>query len=346
MKKSITWCRILGKRQLKRPSLIAVLLCMVILSISMRIISKDVSASISVGYVTNDSTIKTSLDEHQGLISFQEYSSKEELTTQVTTGAIQCGYVFKENFSEKLLNGENRKLVELIETPENIVSQLSNLVILATIMDTAALDLLVEDVLNQNFFENVTENDIETLRGYYENYSSNGSTFAFDYDALYEDYQGSSDKINIFEYLVTPVRGIVAIFVFIISLTGGLSWFKDKNSNTYTNIPLVKRPLLKLLIISIPTVIAMLAGYISLLVAGICSNFLYELFVMVAYGMICIVFTYILSSIIHEHIYCGLIPVYILGSIICCPIFFNLATLIPAFRYLKLLFLPTYYFMF
>ena len=173
-----------------------------------------------------------------------------------------------------------------------------------------------------------------------------GPAFAFDYDALYEDYQGSSDSINIFEYLVTPVRGIVAIFVFIIALTGGLSWFKDKNSNTYANIPLNKRPSLKLLIISIPTVIAMLSGYLSLLVAGICSNYLYELFTMFAYGLLCIIVTYILSSVVNEHIYCGLIPVFILGSIICCPIFFNLANLIPAMKYLQNIFLPTYYFMF
>ena len=146
--------------------------------------------------------------------------------------------------------------------------------------------------------------------------------------------------------VIVAILGIVAIFVFIIALTGGLSWFKDKNSNTYANIPLNKRPSLKLLIISIPTVIAMLSGYLSLLLAGICSNYLYELFTMFAYGLLCIIVTYILSSVVNEHIYCGLIPVFILGSIICCPIFFNLANLIPAMKYLQNIFLPTYYFMF
>ena len=346
MKKSLTWCKILGKRQLKRPSLIAVLLCMVILAVSMRIMSKDITASISVGFVTNDNSVRESLLDHEGLISFEEYATSDELIQAVSSSSVQCGYIFNDDFSDRLKNGENRKLVELIETPENIVSVLSNLVILATVMDSTACDLLVEDVLNQEFFVGVTDEEIASLIEYYEKYSSNGSTFAFDYDALYEDYQGSSDSINIFEYLVTPVRGIVAIFVFIIALTGGLSWFKDKNSNTYANIPLNKRPSLKLLIISIPTVIAMLAGYLSLLVAGICSNYLYELFTMFAYGLLCIVVTYILSSVLNEHIYCGLIPVFILGSIICCPIFFNLANLIPAMKYLQNIFLPTYYFMF
>lgn len=346
MKKSITWCLILAKRQLKRPSLIAVLLCMVVLSISMRVISKDVSASISVGFVTKDSSVKKSLLAHEGLLKFKEYRSDEALTKAVSDGSIQCGYLIQDDFTERIKEGENKDLIELVTSPDNIVSTLSNLVITATIIENTACELLIDDILDQSFFKNLGDEDVKQIEEYYNEYASNGSTFSFDYDALYEDYKGSDDSINIFSYLVTPVRGIVAIFVFIIALTGGLSWFKDKNSNTYANIPLNKRPSLKLLIISIPTVIAMFSGYISLLVAGICDNYLYELYIMFAYGLLCIIATYILSSIVNEHIYCGLIPVFILGSIICCPIFFNLANLIPAFKYLQNIFLPTYYFMF
>ncbi len=346
MKKTITWCRILTKRQLKRPSLIAVLLCMVVLAITMRILSKDVTASISVGFVTTDKSIEETLLKHEGLLHFEKYDTKDKLLSAVTSSDVQCGYVLKDDLYDSLVKGENKRIIELIETPENIVSLLSNLVMIGTIMDISACNLLVDDVLNQDFFVNVDKDDIIKLREYYEKYSTNSSTFSFDYNALYEDYTGSKATINIFEYLVTPVRGIVAIFVFIIALTGGLSWFKDKNSNTYANIPLTKRPFLKLLIISIPTIIAMVAGSLSLLVAGICNNYLYELFTMLAYGILCIIVTYALSSVTNEHIYCGLIPVFILGSIICCPIFFNLANIIPPMKYLQNLFLPTYYFMF
>ena len=345
MKKAFTWCRILGKRQLKRPSLIAVLLCMVILSIGLRAMSKDVTASMSVGFVSKDATITDNLMAHEGIIAFKEYSSKEALTDAVVSGKIQCGYVFNEDFSERILKGDTRNLIELIESPDNVISMLSNIVILATVMDTSACNMLVEDVLNQDIFANINDKDIESLKTYYEKYSSNGSTFSFDYNALYEDYQGSDKSINIFSYLVTPVRGIVAIFVFIIALTSGLSWYKDKSCHTYANIPLNKRPLLKLLIIALPTMISMLTGYFSLLLAGICDNYSHEIFTMFAYGLLCIAFAYILSSIVNEHIYCGLIPVFILGSIICCPIFFNLANIIPAMKYLQHIFLPTYYFM-
>ena len=346
MKRTLAWCRILGKRQLKRPSFIAILLCMAILAISLRIISKDVTASISVGYVSNDAAIQDNLNAHEGIIKFKEYTSAEELKKAVSSSSIQCGYIFDDDFTDKLLESNTTELVELIEVPQNVISMLSNVVIIATVMDTMACEILVEDVLNQEIFAGISAEDIESLKNYYEMYSSNGSTFSFDYNALYEDYKGSSNSINIFSYLVTPVRGIVAIFVFIIALTSGLSWYKDKNNNTYANIPLSKRPFLKLLNISIPTVIAMFTGFLSLLLAGICDNYLDEIFTMSIYGLLCIVFTYILSSIFNEYIYCGLIPVFILGSIICCPIFFNLANIIPAIKYLQNIFMPTYYFIF
>ena len=346
MKRTLTWCKLLGKRQLKRPSFIAILLCMAILAIFLRCISKDVTASISVGYLSNDKAIQNNLNSHDGIIKFKEYASAEDLKDAVSSSSIQCGYIFEDDFTDKLLKSDTTKLIELVEVPQNVVSMLSNVVIIATVMDTMACEILIDDVINQEVFAGISDEDIQSLKNYYQLYSSNGSTFSFDYNALYDDYKGSSNSINIFSYLVTPVRGIVAIFVFIIALTSGLSWYKDKNNNTYANIPLSKRPFLKLLNISIPTVIAMFIGYFSLLLAGICDNYLDEIFTMSIYGLLCIVFTYILSSIFNEYVYCGLIPVFILGSIICCPIFFNLANIIPAIKYLQNIFLPTYYFMF
>ena len=170
MKKSITWCLILTKRQLKRPSLIAVLLCMVILSISMRVISKDVSASISVGFVTKDSSVKKSLLAHEGLLKFKEYNSDEALTKAVSAGSIQCGYLIQDDFTECIKEGENKDLIELVTSPDNIVSTLSNLVITATIIENTACELLIDDILNQSFFKNLGDEDVKQIQEYYNEF--------------------------------------------------------------------------------------------------------------------------------------------------------------------------------
>lgn len=353
MKKIFTWCKLFIKRQLKRPSMIFVLIFMLLMSLALRVMSMDITAGAKVGFYINPSStdydsmlpLIESLESHTGIIEFVPYDSRQLMEEDVQAGTLQCAYVFSDDFYASLTEGNNRKLVELIEAPENLISLLSNVVILATVMENMSCDILVEDTISQNFFENITEEELDYLRESYDKYASNGSTFSFDYNSLYDQYRGSSQTINISDYLVTPVKGLVAIFVFIASLTGGISWFNDSNSFTFANIPLNRRPILKLLVIATPSVMAAAAGYVSLIIAGIYDNPLHELYVMTAYCILCIVFSYLLTAVVNEHIFSALIPVFILGSIICCPIFFNLASFIPAMKILQKLFMPSYFFL-
>lgn len=352
MKKVFTWCYIFTKRQLKRASTIFILIAMLLLTLALSFMSTTLTASMDVGFYidsTDDdivmNNIKEGLLKHDGMINFISYDSPDTVTSDVAANTIQCGYIFADNFSDAVIDNKMKNMVELVETPENIVSLLSNVVLLSTIMENSACDILIDDILTQDFFVNVSDKDIDALRDIYKTYATNGSTFAFDYNTLYEDYKGSSKYIDIAPYLVTPVKGIIAIFVFVSALTGGVGWFNDSDSAIYANIPLKKRYLLRLLTIAIPTILACLMGYISILTVGIGTHAAYELFVIFAYGILCIAFSYILSLITRKNVYCSLIPVFILGSLVCCPIFFNLGNLIPSLKVLQNIFLPTYYFM-
>ena len=256
MKKAFTWCYIFGKRQLKRASTIVILVAMLLLTIALSVMSKNLTASIDVGFyinedingelntdnISNNSSIMTNIKNglltHEGIINFVFYDSKTAINDDVISGTIQCGYIFDDSFPEHVVENDVRGMVELIEPPENTISLLSNVVVLATVMEHSACEMLVDDVLAQDFFVGVSDDDLDVLRQYYNTFATNGSTFAFDYDTMYEEYKGSSDIINIAPYLVTPVKGIIAIFIFISALTGGVGWFNDSDSSIYANIPL------------------------------------------------------------------------------------------------------------
>lgn len=352
MKRAFIWCYIFGKRQLKRASTLVILIAMLLLTIALSAMSKTMTASVDIGFYIPDNegstvmtNIKNGLISHEGIINFISYSSAETLADDVMSGTVQCGYIFDEAFSDNIAKNNVKKMVELVEPPENTISLLSNVVILATVMEHSAIEMLVEDILAQDFFVNVSDEALESLREDYNTFSTNGSTFAFDYDTLYEDYKGSSDSIDIAPYLVTPVKGIIAIFIFVSALTGGVGWFNDSDSSIYANIPLKKCHLIRLLTIAIPTFFTSLMGYISILTVGIYTNAAYELFAIFVYGALCVLFSCIFSYITKKNVYCSLIPVFILGSVVCCPIFFNLGNLIPSLKLLQNIFLPTYYFM-
>ena len=325
---------------------------MLLLTIGLRIMSTSITASVDVGFYmhnTNDdimNNIKNGLENHEGLLHFMFYTSKEQLETDVTSGKLQCGYSFSSDFSEKIVVNNTKKLIELIETPDNIISLLGNLVIMATVIENTACDMLIEDILAQDFFVNVPDEDLIALKDNYNKFATNGSTFAFDYDTMYEEYKGSTAEIDIAPFLNTPVRGIIAIFVFVSALTGGVAWFNDTDSAVYGNIPLIKRHAIRLLTITIPTILVAIMGFISVItVCNTGSHPLKELYTMVIYSCLCIIFSFILSYITKKNIYSALIPVFILGSVVCCPIIFNLGNLIPSLKFLQNLFLPTYYLM-
>ena len=352
MKKAFTWCYIFGKRQFKRASTLVILTAMLLLTIALSVMSKNMTASVDVGFFipaherdTVMSNIENGLKTHEGILSFISYSSENALREDVAAGTVQCGYIFDETFSEGVVANNVKNMVELVTPPENTISILSNVVVLATVMEHSACEMLVEDILAQDFFVNVPDEDLAALRDAYNTFATNGSTFSFDYDTMYEDYKGSSDSIDIAPYLVTPVKGVIAIFIFISALTGGVGWFNDCDSSIYANIPLKKRHLLRLMTIAIPAFFACLMGYVSILTVGIGTDAAYELFAIFVYSILCILFSYILSYIAKKNVYCSLIPVFILGSVVCCPIFFNLGNLITSLKVLQNIFLPTYYFM-
>lgn len=352
MKKIFTWYFIFTKRQLKRISTIFILASMFLLTLGLKFMSKDITASIDVGfYIGNEDSImediENSLEAHEGLLHFISYSSKEQLKLDVSSDKLQCGYIFDDDFSKKIVKNNTKNLVTLIETPNNTSSLLGNIVIIATVMENSACDMLIDDIIKQDFFTNVSKEDLLELRDTYNRFATNGSTFSFDYNTMYEDYKGSSNKIDIAPFLTTPVRGIIAIFVFISALTGGLTWLNDKDSLIYANIPVRKRYRIQLLTILIPTILTSVMGYISiitLLDGG--YGPIKELYTMTIYSILCLVFSFVLSYIVKKNIYYALIPVFILGSIVCCPIIFNLGNLIPSLKFLQHLFLPTYYLMF
>ena len=114
MKKILTWYFIFTKRQLKRISTIFILVSMLLLTIGLKVMSTEITASIDVGfYMDNEDSImtdiKNSLESHEGLLKFINYSSKEQLELAVSSGTLQCGYIFDDDFSEKILQNNTKK---------------------------------------------------------------------------------------------------------------------------------------------------------------------------------------------------------------------------------------------
>ncbi|NLL93747.1 MAG: ABC transporter permease [Clostridiales bacterium] len=340
MKKFFTWFYYLSKRQFKNWLFIILLLIMPLCAFGLRQVSIGIESTIKIGIVDEDNSVLSSdfisgLSEHSSIIGYTIYDNTASMEKAVLNGSVQCGYTILQGFENRVLNNSRVGLIRVYTKPESSISFLSNEIIFAKVFELCGYPALVKDIDEFNAFSNISDDEWASLKNSYETYLTNGKTFSFDYT------NGDIDKtssISITDYIKTPVRGIVALLIFLAALAGGFNYIKDKNSGFGWKMCIYDT--------AIPVFFCNISGIISLYIVGISGNITKEAATLLCYSLIVISFTCILSTLIKNlAIYCATIPIFVMGSIVCSPIFFNLSTFIPAMKVLQMFFMPTYYFL-
>ena len=132
-----------------------------------------------------------------------------------------------------------------------------------------------------------------------------------------------------------PVRGFIAILLFISGLSGGITSLSDKKN---------KLPVSNIATILIPLIFMALSSFLSLLLTGEIKNWGKELVILGIYGLLILLFIqFLLFFIKKPEILAASIPFFTFGSLIFCPILVNLSTAIPFFRIMEKFFIPYYY---
>lgn len=343
MKRFFTWFYYLSKRQLKNVFFIMVLLLIPACSIMLKSFGSSLKASVSIGIVDLDnSTLSMELmdsfniKDKDSVIAFTIYENVNDMNNDILSGKLQCGYSILPGFEEKISKNSLKGLINVHSKPDSSIILLSNELLFTYVFREAGYYTLIKDMEDSNVFYNISDEDYEKLKSDYYTNTSNGRTFTFNYSQTNGRYI-SSNNIDILDYIKTPIRGVVAVFIFISGLAGGFNFLKD-SKNKITN---------KLCIfdIGIPVFFSSISGLISIFIIGINKSLKEETVVTICYCALVIIFVYAITKLLNNNItYCSTIPVFSLGSLICCPIFINLKTLLPIINILQYLFMPTYYF--
>lgn len=344
MKQFFTWFYYLSKRQLKNIFFILVLLLIPVSALILKSYSSSLTVSLSIGVIDLDKTmlskelvLSLNTTDKNSVVVFTVYDDIETMDKDILAGKIQCGYSILPGFEAKVSQNSLKGLIDVHSKPDSSIVLLSNELFFTYVFKEAGYYTLTKDMENSNIFYNISDEYYEQLRAGYTQYLEAGRTFHFNYSQTDGTYI-SSNNIDILDFIKTPVRGVVAVFIFISGLAGGFTFLKD-SKNKITN---------KLCIfdIGIPVFFSAVSGLISIFIIGINKGILKETVITACYCTIVILFVFLLTRLVKNNIsYCSTIPVFSLGSIICCPIFINLKTFLPIINILQYLFMPTYYFM-
>ena len=148
-------------------------------------------------------------------------------------------------------------------------------------------------------------------------------------------------------YLLISIRGMVSLIIMILAFIGTFYLFRDTKSGVFYHTYGINRCICKFNEIFSMTLYASVFCIIGLVITGNATNIFKEIFAIVLYSLGVSLYCYILYELIrNQTLFVALTPFFIICCIIFCPIFFNMAEIMPIANKIAWAFPPNYYIMF
>lgn len=356
MNKIGLWFYLSCKRQLLRPFFLLLLL---LLPAGMWLLHRTESQSdekISIAIFTEgdewNGRVAEQLMEEEHSFRFYLCKTKEELTKDVASKRAECGYIFSRGLHEKLDSGNFRRTITMVTSPSTVAAKLASETVFAGLFKVYARELLKSYSEKGEAFSDlykmadseeavsVSEGVWKELEVLYDKYLNDGSTFSFEYASA----DGGAVETNSIK-AVFPVRGIAAVFIFVMGLAAAVTTCEDMRRGLFMTVPARQKAACMMAQLSAPVAFACGSAFLCLLFTGTGEGFLRELSNLLFYGIFTSIFSFFMIHIIKNSlVIAGLIPFFIIGSLIACPIFADLSVFVPALGTLRR-FLPPYYYL-
>lgn len=336
---SIMWFLLSCKRQLKKISFLAVLVLIPLLLSVVSGMENKKDDGIKIALYAKSGLEKETADvlvDLPGAFSFYLCGSEEELKADVETRRAECGYVFPDNFREKMEKNDFRRCIRLYSSPATVLGSMSQEVVFSAVMETYGPEIL-------DNYGKIQSWDMERIGELYEKYSVNGSTFSF----AYESAAGGEIEENSLS-ITFPGRGIGAVFLFITGIFAAASLMEDEKKGMFLCIPQEKKWWYSFLGILAPVLMEAAAVLVSLYLTGTAfkggMGILKEICAILIYGAAIAAFTLVLKGIARKpEILIGSVPFFMIGSLALCPVFLDAGRWIPELTAFSRMFLPYYY---
>ncbi len=154
-------------------------------------------------------------------------------------------------------------------------------------------------------------------------------------------FNNSEQKVSDLDLLTSPVRGILAVAVFMCAYAALMSFKRDREVGLFARTPENRLVFIEVAYIIVSVFNAVVLTLASMKITGIFTTLGAELLFAAVYVLLCTALCVVLGEIIDSISALGAVmPVLILVMLVVCPVFINLVDLPP----LQLL-LPAYYYL-
>lgn len=344
----LLWC----KRILRRPLFLLGLLLMPLSVAFLQNYQTEDDAYIQVALYAPeecDMTAQTLLQDLLRLsdtsVRFYTCSSAKKLRADVSAGKAACGYLFPEKLEASLQQYtlDKTPFIHAIHSGRDNRTNTVDEIVLSRIYPALSYEILFAFLSHKTG----TLPDADTLRNMYRKYSDTTPLFHFEYADGTEHTLLNDESAN---YLMLPVRGLIAVMVLLSCLTGGLLYLSDRENGLFLANP-HKKAVCSFFSLLIPGLFAGVAGLLCIKMAGILTSPAIELPAMLLYILCCMSLVKLLATLLVKQApFLAAIPILTAASLLLCPVFIDLtllapslaipAALLPATHYLHAIYAP------
>lgn len=370
MKKVILWFFLCCKRYLKRIPFLLLLaaLPLTALAASRMENGKDGTVRIAVCCLDPEpASLGNRLKENllardTGLFSFYPCENEQQVRDHVAARKAECGYLIPENLEQKINSGRFKRSITVFSAPSTMTASLSTEVVFSELAAIQNKDILEDYVERGAAFDALgAAGSPERKKAsgqagdLYKERMEDGSTFRFEYVYTYSPEQAGNGSGETGTAAPSPglfpVRGLTAVFLFITGLYSAVTAAEDSRRGLFTPLPVRLRLPCRFASLAAPVALAALSGLSAVLLSGgpgISSGgaaaILPEAAAMALYALAVSIFSMALGAILKTPEALGaVIPFFIIGSLVFCPVFFDAERLLPGLGQAGKLFLPYYY---
>ncbi len=351
MRQLRNWILILTKRLLRKPFFLIILLLPLCGGVVMSAILPKLRITIPVGITTVASAATTEEDaalsrriqedllSHNGLVEFHLYDSAESLAAAVEGEQVQCGYVIPDNLRELILKEETEGAITVYEAPNTLVTSVVNELVVGSFFQEMAFETLLSDTEGSGVFPSYSSSEIrELMTPFYEMYTTGDATLQFDYNRSIDEEALTPDYAA---YLTQPCLGIVSLFILLAAFGGCILWYQDNKTGVFVHFTKGRERVIRYIYALLPALFTAVSGLLFLWMCGLIYAPLRNCFALILYSILTALAAWLLTCIIGNLLtYTAMIPVLVIGSIVCTPMFFSAKTWLPIIGYIQYIFPP------
>lgn len=344
IKKLFIWYLLLNKRFLKKPGLWAILIVIPLLVAALNIVAFQDNGVVNIALAAedkNDPLTKEIIDEitkENKLIRFTVSKTPEQAEELMELGKVDAVWIFSNNMEQGL--GEfltsNKSVIKIWEREETIPLMLARQKLSGVVFEKYSPAFYINYV--RRIFPEMDNVSDDKLVEYYNEVKVQG-------DELFEFYYLNSNQstadVTKSGYLMTPVRGLIALMLLLSGLAAAMFYTEDDKNGTFAWIGTRVKPFVAGVFHIIPVSLTAVSMLISLYFSGLWVGFSRELLTIVLYVLSVTTFSMLLRIVLKSNKIIGTaIPVMMLLFMVICPIFIDLKILRPIQH-----FLPTFHYL-